>query len=195
MQITYDKNYVRHELVSGRPFFLWSCSKYWNAQAMCTENVPEKWSLSKPPPATCEHLPSPLGPTAVRQVPANDDFLAAISGLRMIHAKPVNYSHMETWRDVPGPAETPISKLTRRLLEGLRMADYSAATPIAAVAFDGKLNVSDAPPTTAHQLIMPNLARTRKAAHSSHMRLPRHISMLLSNSLAAEAHELQTEYA
>ena len=171
-----------------------ACSKYWNAQAMCTENVPEKWTLSKPPLANCEYLPSPPGPTAVRQVLANDDdFLAAISGLRMIHAKPVNYSHMETWRDVPGPAETPISKLMRRLLKGLQMADSSAATPIAAVAFDGKLTVSDAPPTTVHQLCMPNLTRTRKAAHSSHMRLPRHISMLLSTSLAAEAHELQIE--
>jgi len=140
---------------------------------------------------------------AVHQVPADDDdFLVAISGLRMT-AKPVKYSYMavavppQTRRDAPSPAETPISKLTRRLLKGLRKPDPNSisATPIAAVGPVGNPAVSDAPPATAHQLCVPNLARTRKAAHSSHMQLPRHISMLLSNSLAAEAHELQTEYA
>jgi len=128
--------------------------------AICTETASEWWYLTqrsaamKALPTTFEHLHSPPGPMMARQISAHDDdFLVAISGLRMT-AKPVNCSHMaaapQSWRNVPGLAETPISKLTRRLLKGLRKPHSSAATPIAAVALNGKPTVSDVPPVTAH---------------------------------------------
>ena len=105
---------------------------------------------------------------ARRQVQYADDFSVALRGLHAVaEPKPAlrRVGACELCKVDPGPAETPISKKMRRLLKDLRTVD-----------------------ATMHETsqFVPRLALTRKAAHSSHMRLPRHISALLRASLAGD---------
>jgi len=129
---------------------------------------------------------------------ADNDFSAALCGLRDVdEPKPVLYrmracSHNSRKVD-PGPAETPISKKMQRLLMDLRTVDATmhglqidldyALAPNHTAQYQDRAD----PLAITSQLCVPSLALTRKAAHSSHMRLPRHISALLRTSLAADA--------
>eukprot|EP00277_Geminigera_cryophila_P048083 CAMPEP_0173079512 /NCGR_PEP_ID=MMETSP1102-20130122/15206_1 /TAXON_ID=49646 /ORGANISM="Geminigera sp., Strain Caron Lab Isolate" /LENGTH=189 /DNA_ID=CAMNT_0013951885 /DNA_START=90 /DNA_END=659 /DNA_ORIENTATION=+ len=130
---------------------------------------------------------------ARRQVQYADDFSVALRGLHAVaEPKPAlrRVGACECKVD-PGPAETPISKKMRRLLKDLRTVDATMhelqidrdclpAPNHTAPYQDG----ADVLAITSQ--FVPRLALTRKAAHSSHMRLPRHISALLRTSLAGD---------
>mmetsp|Transcript_6034 Transcript_6034/g.9617 ORF Transcript_6034/g.9617 Transcript_6034/m.9617 type:complete len:196 (+) Transcript_6034:21-608(+) len=131
---------------------------------------------------------------ARRQVQYADDFSVALRGLHAVaEPKPAlrRVGACESCKVDPGPAETPISKKMRRLLKDLRTVDATVhelqidrdclpAPNHTAPYQDG----ADVLAITSQ--FVPRLALTRKAAHSSHMRLPRHISALLRTSLAGD---------
>lgn len=133
-----------------------------------------------------------------------DDFSLAIAGLhmtsprcdcprpvlRVVEAAVPHCKGLKQARE-QRPVETPLSKQMRRLLKDLRKVNEppSASCSVAGGQADPQVSAGSADSylLTAPQLCVPSLAATRKAAHHSHMRMPRHISVLLSTSLTAEA--------
>jgi len=128
---------------------------------------------------------------------ADNDFSVALHGLHAVaEPRPAlrRLGACESCKVDPGPAETPISKKMRWLLKDLRTVDatmhelqinrdYSSALKHTAQYQDGAVTSQ----------FLPRLALTRKSAHSSHMRLPRHISALLRTSLAADTVHLELQ--